>query len=89
MLLIFQPIIPFIYLHFIFAILQFEISSLMNWIFLSAASCKIQFWNRPKIRFLKLEIFQTGELEQIGGQRIFVVHCNRLRAKQFFQAANF
>ena len=33
---------PPISLHLIFAILQFEISSLMNWIFLPAVACKIQ-----------------------------------------------
>ena len=42
----FDPI-PAIYLHLIFAILQFEISSLMNWIFLPAVACKIQVWNKP------------------------------------------
>ena len=49
--------------------LQFELSSLMHWIFLPAAACKIQFWNRPKIRFLKLEIFQTGELQKSRADR--------------------
>ena len=48
--------IPPIYLHLIFPILQFEISSLMNWIFLPAVACKIQVWNRPKINFIKLDI---------------------------------
>ena len=33
---------PFIYLHLIFANLQFEISRLMNWSFLSAVACTIQ-----------------------------------------------
>ena len=40
-----------IYLHLIFAILQFEISSLMNWIFLPAVACKIPVWSNS--------IFQT------------------------------
>ena len=46
--------IPTIYLHLIFTILQFEISSLMNWIFfpslnwifLPAVACKIPVWNQ-------------------------------------------
>ena len=50
--------------HLIFAILQFEISSLkeldfflsLNCIFLPAVACKIQVWNRQKIQFLKLDI---------------------------------
>ena len=61
MLLIFQPIIPFIYLHFIFAILQFEISSLMNWIFLSAAAFKIQFWNT----YTKNQVPQTRNISDL------------------------
>ena len=45
-----------IYLHLIFEILQFEISSLLNWIFLPAVVCKIQVCNRLKIKFTKLDI---------------------------------
>ena len=45
-----------IYLQLIFAILQFEILSLMNWIFLPAVACKTQVWNRLKIHFIKLNI---------------------------------
>ena len=41
--------IPPIYRHLIFAILQFEISSLMNWIFIQVwtgfSACKTQVWN--------------------------------------------
>ena len=47
---------PPIYLHLIFAILQVEILSLMNWIFLPAVACKIQVWNKLKIQFIKLDI---------------------------------
>ena len=47
---------PPIYLHLIFAILQFKISSKMNWIFVLAVACKIQVWNRLKIQFIKLDI---------------------------------
>ena len=45
---------PLIYLHLIFSIFQFEISSLMNWIFLPPLAGKIQVWNRLKIKFIKL-----------------------------------
>ena len=52
------------YLHLIFAIFHFEISSLMNWIFFLVWTgffcllvvCKIQVWNRLKIKFIKLDI---------------------------------
>ena len=55
---------PSIYLHLIFAILQFEILSLMNWIFclyslkwifLPIIACKIKVWNGLKIKFIKLD----------------------------------
>ena len=51
--------IPFIYLHSIFEIHQFEISSLMNWIFTACVACKNLVQTR-KIQFIKLEI-QAGE----------------------------
>ena len=53
------------YLHLIFAILQFEIHiefdelnffPSLNLIFLPVVACKIQVWNRPKIKFIKLDI---------------------------------
>ena len=62
-----QPISP-IYLHLIFAILQLEISSLMNFIFslfqtwiLQAAGRKIQFKLGKKTSSSN-SIFQTREL---------------------------
>ena len=48
--------IPPNYLHLIFAILQFEILSLMNWIFLSAVACKVQALNGLNIQLIKLDI---------------------------------
>ena len=51
--------IPPIYLHLIFAILQFETSSLRNWIFLPAVACKIQVWNILKIKFIKLDSLEN------------------------------
>ena len=49
----------------IFAILYFEICSLMNWIFLSAVASKIQVLNRIKIKFLKLDISNWKNRVQI------------------------
>ena len=53
MLLIFQPITPssFIYLHLIFDILEFEISSLMNWIFFLGWTGFLQATQTVKIEF--------------------------------------
>ena len=45
-----------IYLHLIFGILQFEISSLMNWIFLPAVVCKIQV---HQTGYFKLENYKN------------------------------
>ena len=39
---------PPIYLHLIFEILQFEISSLMNWIFTGCVACKNPVQTRKK-----------------------------------------
>ena len=49
MLLIFQPITPFMCLLLIYVILQCEISSLMNWIFFLVQTGK-------NIQFVKLKI---------------------------------
>ena len=46
---------PPIYLHLIFEILQFEISSLIKWIFLPDVARKIQVWNRLKIKFIQVD----------------------------------
>ena len=60
---------PRLYLHYIFAILQFEISSLMNlifslfqtWILQATSGRRIQF-KLGKISSSSNSIFQTGEL---------------------------
>ena len=69
-----KPTYPPIYLHLIFATLQFEILSLMNWIFLPAIACKIPVWNRLKIKFIKLDISNWRiakiECKQIGGKSL-------------------
>ena len=64
---------PSIYLHSIFVILQFEISSLKNrifslfqtWILQATAGRKIQFKLGKKISLSNL-IFQTGELQKLS-----------------------
>ena len=65
-----------IYLHLIFAILQFEISSLMNWIFSLFQTWILQATAGKKIQF-KLgkkssssnSIFQTGEFQKSSADR--------------------
>jgi hypothetical protein len=75
---------PPIYMQLIFAILQFEISNLMNriffpslnWIFLPAVACKIQVWSRLKIKFIKLDIFKLENWKnqvQIDGGILFLL----------------
>ena len=68
--------IPYIYLHLIFTISQFEISSLMNlitsqfqtWILQATADRKIQFKLEKKSSSSK-SIFQTGELQKLSADR--------------------
>ena len=68
--------LPPIYLHLIFAILQFEISSLMNWIFSlfqtwilqATAGRKIQFKLGKKSSSSNL-IFQAGKLQKSSGDK--------------------
>ena len=67
---------PTINLHLIFEIFQFEISSLMNWIyfpsliwiFLPAVACKIQVWNKLKTSLSNL-ILQTWALQNPSADR--------------------
>ena len=47
---------PPIYLHLIFDILEFEISSLMNWIFAGYTGSKNPVQTRTKIQFIILEL---------------------------------
>ena len=61
------------YLHLIFKILQFEISSLVNLIFQSISNLNFRSYRRPKnsvqtrkrIQFIKLDI-QTGEFQKLS-----------------------
>ena len=48
--------IPPIYRHLIFDIIEFEISSLMSWIFAGYAGSKNPIQTRKKIQFIKMEI---------------------------------
>ena len=69
--------LPPIHLHLIFAILQIEISSLMNLIFSlfpteilqATAGRKIQFKLGKKYISLNLIVFQTGELQKSSADR--------------------
>ena len=63
----FQTANPPIYMHLIFVILEFEISSLMNWIFFPSLNwifagytgSKNPVQTRKKIQFIKLEILNS------------------------------
>ena len=69
--------IYYIYLHSIFEKLQFEISSLLNWIFSlfqtwilqATAGRKIQFKLGEKNPFHQTRYFKTGELEKSSADR--------------------
>jgi hypothetical protein len=54
---------PPIYLHLIFDILQFEISSLMNWIFTACVACKNPVQTR------KNPTFQTRKCQKSSADR--------------------